>query len=84
MGLFVPDKRGLVQKIFRNSPLLLNMAKNIYRKFDYLGVLAFAWFLGVSVLNIIKDGFDWIGVVSLSAATAGFLIDGYFVFFCKD
>jgi hypothetical protein len=60
------------------------MTNNIYRKFDYLGVIAFAWFLGVSVLNIIENGFNWMNSISLLVALCGFLVDGYFVFFCKD
>jgi len=60
------------------------MTNNIYRKFDYLGVIAFSWFLGVAVISIVDNGLNWINGISLSVALAGFLIDGYFVFFCKD
>jgi hypothetical protein len=56
---------------------------NLYKSFDYLGVIAFSFLVGDALLDL-QDGIGhWRVWVRLFVSSAGFLVDGYLIFFYK-
>lgn len=57
--------------------------KNIYKFFDYFGVIVFAYLVIDSLIYIQTGEYSWRNIVVLLIGIGGFLIDGYLVFIYK-
>ena len=60
------------------------MAKNIYKQFDYLGVMAFAYLTGDAIVDLAAGETGPRVVLRLMIVLGGLLVDGYLVFFHRD
>lgn len=54
---------------------------NLYAFFDHIGVVVFAYLSIDSLISIVQDGGDLRTAIRLGIAVAGFIVDGYLVFF---
>ncbi len=57
---------------------------NLYKKFDCLGIIVFAFLLIDSLIYLKAGVSDWRVYTRLLIGAGGLLIDGYLVFFYKE
>lgn len=59
-------------------------SRNIYKFFDYFGLIIFSFILSDSILYLIDGIKDWRVYIRLLIGIGGLLVDGYLVFFYKE
>lgn len=73
------------RRVIGSIPIGPNMKiKNIYKFFDYFGLVVFS-FLAIDSLMYIREGIvDWRIILRLIIGIGGMVIDGYLVFIYKE